>query len=92
MLAAPSGCCYPDADDGVEIRRLLQRQRSAAIERFNGQFKAIFDVNGPVPTCGPTAARRFVLGVVRADHLALLLRFEAGQDRRVGLWSVLQAA
>ena len=50
MLAAPSGRGYPYADDGVEIRRLLQRQHSAAIESFNGQFKAIFDVNGPVQT------------------------------------------
>src|SRR5215203_1323015 len=41
---------YPHGDDGVEVRRILHKERSVAIENFNGQFKAIFDVNGPVPT------------------------------------------
>ena len=92
VLVAPTGRGYPHGDGGVEVRRLLHRLRSAAIETFNGQFKAIFDVNGPVPTRGPVATSRFALGAVLVDQVTLLHRFEAGLDLRVGLKPFLQAA
>ena len=43
-------------------RRVFHKLRSAAIETFNGQFKAIFDCRGQVPTKGRVATRRFVFG------------------------------
>jgi hypothetical protein len=79
-------------DPGRAVRRLFHRLRTAAIESFNGQFKAIFDVNGPVPTRGLAATGRFVLGAVFVYQLTLLHRFEAGADLRVGLKPFLQAA
>jgi hypothetical protein len=91
-LVAPTGRGYPHGDDGVEVRRLFHRLRTHAIENFNGQFKAIFDVGGPVPTRGQVATGRFVLGAVFVYQLTLLHRHEAGLDLRVGLKPFLQAA
>jgi hypothetical protein len=91
-VVAPTGRAYPHDDPGVGVRRLLHRLRRAAIEGFNGQFKATFDVNGPVPTRGLRATRRFVLGAVLVYQLTLLHRFELGADLRVGLKPFLQAA
>ena len=34
---------YPHTGDGVEVRRVLHKLRSVAIENFNEQFKGIFD-------------------------------------------------
>src|SRR5262249_11237510 len=59
-LVATRRGAYPHADDGAEVRRILHKERSASIETFNGQFKAIFDVNGPVPTRGLVATARWV--------------------------------
>jgi hypothetical protein len=92
VLVAPKPGRYPHRDPGVEVRRVLHELRSRAIENFNGQFKAIFDVNGPVPTRGLVATARFVLGAVLVYQLTLLHRFEAGLDLRVGLKPFLQAA
>jgi hypothetical protein len=83
---------YPHTDDGVAVRRIFHQLRSHAIENFNGQFKAIFDVGRPVPTKGLRATRRFVLGAVLVYQLTLWLRFELGLDLRVGLKPFLQAA
>jgi hypothetical protein len=83
---------YPHTDDGVEVRRIFHQLRSHAIENFNGQFKAIFDVGRPVPTKGLRATRRFVLGAVLVYQVTLWLRFELGLDLRVGLKPFLQAA
>lgn len=83
---------YPHTDDGVEVRRLFHQLRSHAIENWNGQFKAIFDCGGQVPTKGLLATRRFVLGAVLVYQLALLHRHQTGGDLRVGLKPLLQAA
>jgi hypothetical protein len=83
---------YPHTDDGVEVRRLFHELRSRAIENFNGQFKAIFDVQRPVPTKGLRATRRFVLGAVLVYQLTLWLRADLGLDLRTGLKPFLQAA
>ena len=92
VLVAPTGRAYPHTDAGGEVRRLFHELRSRAIENFNGQFKAIFDVGGPVPTRGPVATGRFVLGAVFVYHLTLLHRHATGADLRVGLKPFLQAA
>ena len=92
VLVAPTGRGYPHGDGGAEVRRLLHRLRSAAIETFTGQFTAIFDANGPVPTRGLAATSRFALGAVLVYQVTLLHRFEAGLDLRVGLKPFLQAA
>lgn len=83
---------YPHRDEGVEVRRILHELRSRAIENFNGQFKAIFDCLGQVPTRGLNATRRYVLGAIFVYQLTLLLRAEIGDDLRVGLKPFLQAA
>ncbi len=83
---------YPHTDDGVEVRRVLHKLRSLAIENFNGQFKGIFDVQGAVPTKGLTNTRRFALGAVLVYQLTLWHRHEHALDLRVGLDPFLKAA
>ncbi len=83
---------YPHTDEGVEVRRIFHQLRSHAIENFNAQFKAIFNCLGQVPTRGLVPTQRFVLGAVLVYQLALLHRFESGDDLRVGLKPYLQAA
>ncbi len=90
VATRPGG--YPHTDDGVEVRRILHKERSVAIENFNGQFKAIFDVGGPVPTRGLVATTRWVLGAVLVYQLTLLYRHHLGLDLRTGLKPFLQAA
>jgi hypothetical protein len=83
---------HPHADDGVEIRRIFHKLRSASIENFNGQFKAMFDRHGAVPTKGLANTRRFALGAILVYQLALWHRHEQGLDLRVGLDPFLKAA
>ena len=83
---------YPHTDPGVEVRRVFHQLRSHAIENFNGQFKAIFDTQGQVPTRGLLATRRYVLGAVLVYQLTLLYRHQLGADLRVGLKPFLKAA
>jgi hypothetical protein len=92
LLVTTKRGSYPHTDDGVEVRRLFHQLRSHAIENFNAQFKAIFHCLGQVPTRGLVPTHRFVLGAVLVYQLALLHRFESGDDLRVGLKPYLQAA
>ena len=91
LIATRRGA-YPHHDAGVEVRRVFHQLRSHAIENFNEQFKAIFDVQGPVPTKGRVATGRWVLGAVLVSQLLLLHRFARGQDLRIGLKACLHAA
>lgn len=77
---------------GRAVRQLFHRQRSRAIEPWNGQFKAIFDITRPVPTRGVCATQRYVLGCVFVYQLTLWLRHEHGLPLRAGLKAFLQAA
>jgi hypothetical protein len=83
---------YPHTDDGVEVRRVFHQLRSHAIENFNGQFKAIFDARGSVPTRGLVRTQRFALGAVFLYQVTLLYRFEHHQNLRAGLKAFLKAA
>jgi Transposase DDE domain len=83
---------YPHDGGGVEVRRVFHEERSRAIENFNGQFKAIFAVGGPVPTRGLAATARWALGAVLVYQLTLLQRHHRGLDLRTGLKPFLQAA
>ena len=83
---------YPHTDPGVEVRRILHKTRSLAIENFNEQFKGIFDGHSQVPTKGLRATRRFALSAVFVYQLTLLYRFQIGADLRVGLKACLKAA
>lgn len=91
LVASKSGR-YPHTDAGVEVRRVLHKLRSITIENFNEQFKAIFDLHGPVPTRGHAATRRWALGAVFVYQLLLLERFQTGASLRVGLKAFLKAA
>ena len=83
---------YPHTDPGVEVRRILHKTRSLAIENFNEQFKGIFDGHASVPTRGLCATRRFVLGAVFVYQLTLLYQYLADGDLRVGLKAFIKAA
>jgi hypothetical protein len=83
---------YPHTDPGVEVRRVLHKTRSLAIENFNEQFKGIFDGHASVPTRGLCATRRFVLGAVFVYQLTLLYQYLANGDLRVGLKAFIKAA
>jgi Transposase DDE domain len=83
---------YPHTDPGVEVRRILHKTRSVAIENFNEQFKGIFDGHGQVPTKGLRATRRFALSAVFVYQLTLWYRHLIGADLRVGLKAFLKAA
>lgn len=83
---------YPHRDEGAPVRRVFHELRSRGIENFNGQFKAIFDCLGQVPTKGLVATRRHVLGAVLVYQLLLLHRFQTDQPLRVGLKPAIQAA
>jgi hypothetical protein len=92
VLVATKRGCYPHHDDGVEVRRVFHKLRSLAIENFNGQFKAIFDCLGQVPTRGLMPTRRYLLGAVLVYQLTLLYRFQTTGDLRMGLKPLLKAA
>jgi len=92
LIAPSQGGVRPRTDAGAAIRSLFHALRSHAIENFNGQFKAIFDVNRPVPTRGLLATRRLLLGAVFVYQLAVLHRQQVGEPLRVGLKPFLQAA
>jgi hypothetical protein len=92
VLVASQYGGYPHTGDGVEVRRVFHKLRSVSIENFNGQFKAIFDAHGAVPTRGLVATQRFALGAVLVYQLTLWHRHEHGLDLRVGLDPFLKAA
>jgi hypothetical protein len=83
---------YPHNDDGKEVRRVLHKLRSLALENFNEHYKSIFDGHGQVPTKGLVATRRFALGAVFVYQLALLYRHEHGLDLNAGMKPFLKAA
>jgi hypothetical protein len=83
---------YPHKDDGVEVRRMLHKLRSLAIENLNEHIKGIFDAHSHVPTKGLTYTSRFALGSVMVYQLALLYRFEHKLPLNVGLKAFLKAA
>ncbi len=83
---------YPHHDEGKEVRRVLHKLRSLALENLNEHLKSIFDGHGQVPTKGLTASKRFALGAVFVYQLALLYRHEQGLDLNVGLKAFLKAA
>lgn len=83
---------HPHRDGGVTVRRIFHALRSKSIENWNGQFKAIFDVNQPMPTRGRMATRRWLLGAVFVYQLTIWCRFEAGEGLRTGLKPFLKAA
>ena len=91
-VITPTGGPYPHTDDGVEVRRMLHKTRSLAIENFNEQFKGIFEAHQQVPTKGLVATRRFALGAIFLYQLALLYRFQHGLELRVGLKAFIRAA
>lgn len=92
IVITPRGSPSPHTDGGVEVRRILHKTRSVAIENFNEHFKGIFDGHGQVPTRGLVATRRFALGAIMVYQLALFSRYRMGADLRVGLKAFLRAA
>lgn len=83
---------YPHSDEGKEVRRVLHKLRSLALENLNEHLKSIFDGHGQVPTKGLAASKRFALGAVFVYQLALLYRHEQGLPLNEGLKPFLKAA
>ena len=83
---------YPHTGDGVEVRRVFHKLRSAVIENFNEQFKGIFDGHGQVPTKSLRNTRRFALDAILLYQLTLLYRLQHDQPLRNGLKPCLKAA
>ena len=83
---------YPHLDDGVQLRQILHKTRSIAMENFNEHCKAIFDVHDAVPTKGWVATQRFVLSAVFVYQLAILYSFLYNLDFRAGLKALIKAA
>jgi transposase len=92
LLITTKRGAYPHTDDGVEVRRLFHQLRSHAIENFNGQFKALFDCGGAVPTRGLRATRLFALGAVLLYQLTLWHHAIEARDLRQGLKPFLRSA
>jgi hypothetical protein len=92
LLITTKRGAYPHTDDGVEVRRLFHQLRSHAIENFNGQFKALFDCGGAVPTRGLSATRLFALGAVLLYQLTLWHHAIEERDLRQGLKPFLRSA
>ncbi|MEL6705576.1 MAG: transposase [Bacteroidota bacterium] len=82
---------YPHTDDGVEVRRVFHKLRSATIENFNEQFKGVFDGHDQVPTKGLAATQRYALGGVLVYQLALWYRHARGHPLRTGLKPFVRA-
>ena len=91
ILITPQYGNYPHSDEGKEVRRIFHLLRHHAIENFNEQFKAIFELHAHVPTKGLVNTQRFALGAILVYQLALLYRFEHGLDLRIGLKPFLSA-
>ena len=84
LVMTPTGGACPHTDDGVEVRRILRKTRSIAIENFHEQFKGIFEGHSQVLTRGLVATRRFALGAIFVYQLALRYLHDIGADLRVG--------
>ncbi len=80
------------SDEGVEVRKIFHQLRSHSIENFNEQFKGIFDAHASVPTKGLAKTSLRALGCLFVYQLALLYRYESGQELRLGLKPFLKAA
>jgi hypothetical protein len=83
---------HPHRDGGADVRRVFHALRSKSIEHWNGQFKAIVDVNQPVPTRGRMATRRSLLGAVLVYQLTVWCRSQAEENLRTGLKPFIKAA
>jgi hypothetical protein len=82
---------YPHQDPGKEVRRVLHKLRSLALENLNEHVKSIFDGHGQVPTKGLTASKRFALGAIFVYQIALLYRHEHDLPLNAGLKPFLKA-
>lgn len=95
ILVATRRGRYPHPDGGAQVRSIFHQLRSMAIEKFNEHFKSIFDGHGQVPTKGKENTQRYALAAVLVYQLALLERYEAGQEPATllqGLKAYLKAA
>jgi hypothetical protein len=91
ILVTPNYGAYPHADEGKEVRRIFHLLRHRAIENFNEQFKAIFELHHQVPTKGLINTQCFALGAILVYQLVLLYRFEHDLSLRLGLKAFVDA-
>jgi hypothetical protein len=80
LVITPPGGADPHTDDGVEVRRILHKTRSIALENCHEQCQGIFEGHGQVPTRGVVATRPCSLGAILVYHLAVLQRHDIGAD------------
>jgi hypothetical protein len=75
-LVATRRSPYPRRDDGVEVRKVLHKLRSQAIEPFNGLSKTIFEWRVKMPVKGLQRSQLLALGAVLVYQLVLLYQHE----------------
>jgi hypothetical protein len=83
---------YPHRDGGVNVRRILHKFRSRAIEPFNGVFKNIFEWRGQMPVKGLKRCQRLALGAILLYQIVLLSQHQRQQPVGVGIKALLRAA
>ena len=83
---------YPHRDGGVEVRRILHKLRSLAIEPFNGVFKNIFAWRGQMPVKGLKKCQMLALGAILLYQIVLLYQHQRQQPVGVGIKALLRAA
>ena len=92
LLVATRRGKYPHRGAGVEVRRILHKLRSLAIEPFNGLFKNVFEWGGQVPVKGLKRTQLVVLGAVVVYQLVLFYQFERQLPLGRGVKAFLRAA
>jgi hypothetical protein len=83
---------HPHRDGGVEVRKILHKLRSQAIEPLNGLFKNVFEWLVKMPVKGVQRAQLLALGAVVV--YPLVLRYQHEHDLPLGkglkpLWTGL---
>ena len=92
QLVAPKRGAGAHRDDGVLVRKVFHRLRSASIEPFNGLFKAVFEWRVKMPVKGLERSRMLALGAVVLYQLVLRYQHERGLTPGRGIKALLRAA
>jgi hypothetical protein len=83
---------YPHRDDGVEVRRIIHKLRSLAIEPFKGLFKNVFEWRPQMPVKGVRRSPLLAWGAIVMYQLVLLYQHEHHLPLGKGIKPLLRAA
>ena len=83
---------YPHRDRGVEVRRIVHKLRSLAIEPFNGVFKNSFAWREQRLVKGLKRGQLLALGAILLCQIVLLYQHQRQQPVSIGIKALLRAA